>query len=350
MSNVGLILVGHGSRSPKHRESIEEIAEIIRHRSRFKVVEVAFMIKNRPTIDEAIGKLALHGIKKAVLIPVFIASGSHTDRDIPEQLGLKDGQRKVKRGDVEIIYGEPIGPDRRLAEIIEEKALKALESEDQISLISGNYMLDSNSIYEASIRKIRSILGDYLRDLPPEHAQIIERVVHATADPELAKLVVISSGAIETGIEAIKAGAKVVTDVKMVKAGINEAKLRRFGGRLLCYVNDERAIKLAYDEAMTRTAAAIRIAVNEGLDGAIAVISNAPTAAFELVKAIKAGEAKPALIIATPVGFIGAKESKEEILKLSIPHIVIRGHRGGSPAAVAIFNALLNMAEEHVGG
>ncbi|MEM2903512.1 MAG: sirohydrochlorin nickelochelatase, partial [Candidatus Bathyarchaeia archaeon] len=189
MSNVGLILVGHGSRSPKHRESIEEIAEIIRHRSRFKVVEVAFMIKNRPTIDEAIGKLALHGIKKAVLIPVFIASGSHTDRDIPEQLGLKDGQRKVKRGDVEIIYGEPIGPDRRLAEIIEEKALKALESEDQISLISGNYMLDSNSIYEASIRKIRSILGDYLRDLPPEHAQIIERVVHATADPELAKLV-----------------------------------------------------------------------------------------------------------------------------------------------------------------
>lgn len=350
MNNVGLILVGHGSRSPKHRESIEEIAEIIRRGSRFKVVEVAFMIKNRPTIDEAIKKLALQGVKKAVLMPVFIASGSHTDKDIPEQLGIENGKRRVKRGDIEIIYGEPIGPDRRLAEIIEEKALKALESDDQTSLTSGNYTLEIKSIYEASIRKIRSILGDYLKDLPPKHAQIIERVVHATADPELARLVVISSGAIEAGIGAIKSGASVVTDVRMVKAGVNEAKLKKFGGRLLCYVNDERAIKLAYDEGITRTAAAMHIAVKEGLNGAIVIIGNAPTAAFELVKAIKAGEAKPALIIATPVGFIGAKESKEEILKLSIPHIVIRGHRGGSPAAVAIFNALLNMAEEHVGG
>ena len=132
----------------------------------------------------------------------------------------------------------------------------------------------------------------------------------------------------------------------MVKAGINEARLKRFGAKILTYIGDERAVKLANAESITRSAAAVRLAVKDGLDGAIVLIGNAPTAAFELADQVKQGLAKPALIVAVPVGYVGAAESKEAVSKLPIPFIIVRGRKGGSTIAVAIFNALLGMAEQ----
>jgi precorrin-8X/cobalt-precorrin-8 methylmutase len=90
----------------------------------------------------------------------------------------------------------------------------------------------------------------------------------------------------------------------------------------------------------------VRLAVEDGVNGAIFLIGNAPTAAFELARAVQEGTAKPALIVATEVGYVGAAESKEVVAKLSIPYIIVKGRKGGSTIAVAIFNALLNMAEE----
>jgi len=75
------------------------------------------------------------------------------------------------------------------------------------------------------------------------------------------------------------------------------------------------------------------------------LIGNAPTAAFELAEQIKKGTANPALIVAVPVGYVGAAESKEVIAKLPIPFIITKGRKGGSTIAVAIINALLSMAE-----
>jgi len=192
---------------------------------------------------------------------------------------------------------------------------------------------------------IREALGNALDNVPSAHAAIIERVVHTTADPEFAKLLIIPEGAVDAGVAAIKSGAKIVTDVKMVKAGINESRVRRFGGKTVTYIDDPRAVKLAENESLTRSAAAMRLAVNDGIDGAIILIGNAPTAAFELADAVKKGKAKPALIVATPVGYIGASESKEVIATLPLPYITNRGRKGGSAVAVAVFNALLAMAE-----
>ena len=132
------------------------------------------------------------------------------------------------------------------------------------------------------MKLIREAIGDTLAKAPKNQVPIIERVVHTTADPEFAKLLVISDEAVDAGVAAIKAGAKIVTDVKMVKAGINEARLKKFGGKISTYMNDERAVKLANAESLTRSAAAMRLAIKDGLDGAIVLIGNAPTAAFEL--------------------------------------------------------------------
>jgi len=345
--NVGLILIGHGSKLPHNRENLEKIATMLRNRDRFKTVEIAFMVRDTPTVNEAVDMIAERGISKIVLIPAFLAPGVHTTEDIPGLIDVKEKEPKLKAKGIELVYGEPIGSDERIAEILEEKALKALGQEvKKDSEIMDAYSVSaSGKIVDKSMMLIRQAIGDVLAELPKDKVPIVERVVHTTADPEFAKLLEISDQAVKAGVEAIKTGAKVVTDVKMVKAGINEARLKKFGSKIYTYMNDERAMELAKKEDLTRSAAAMRLAIEDGLDGAIILIGNAPTAVFELVDQIRAGKVKPALIIAVPVGFVGATESKEAVEKLSIPYVVTRGRRGGSTIAVAVFNALLTLAE-----
>ena len=346
MDETALVLIGHGSKLPYNKENLEKLAEILRKKSQFKTVAVSFMVRNKPTIPEVIEEIVKRGVKKIVLVPAFLAAGVHTTQEIPEMIGLKGEEPELKARGIKIIYGEPIGPDERIADIIEEKALKALGKEEPVAAVNyAETIPAAKETFTMSMAMIREALGSALDNVPSAHAAIIERVVHTTADPELAKLLLIPEGAVDAGVAAIKTGAKVITDVKMVKAGINESRVKRFGGKTVTYIDDLRAVRLAEDESLTRAAAAMRLAVSEGVDGAIILIGNAPTAAFELADAVKKGKAKPALIVATPVGYIGAAESKVVIETLPLPYITNRGRKGGSAVAVAIFNALLTLAE-----
>jgi len=349
MDKTGLIIIGHGSKLPHNRENLEKLADILRKRAAFKTVEISFMMRNKPTIPEAIESLAKKGVSKIVLIPAFLAPGVHTIREIPELIELKKKEPWLAERGIELVYGEPLGADERIAEIIEEKALKALGQETgKADVMTNAYAIAaSKKIVNTSMTLIRQALGDALDNVPASHIPVIERIVHATADPEFAKLLVISEKAVEAGVSAIRAGAKIVTDVKMVKAGINEARLKRFGAKITTYIDDERAVKLAKAESLTRSAAAVRLAVKDGLDGAIVLIGNAPTAAFELADAVRQGLARPALIVAVPVGYVGAAESKETVAGLPTPFIIVKGRKGGSTIAVAVFNALLTMAEQN---
>ncbi len=328
----------------------------MRERSIFKNVEISFMVRNTPTIPDAIDTIAKKGVTKIVLIPAFLAAGVHTTQEIPELIGMKDKESQLSAKGIQLFYGEPIGADECIAVILEEKALRAMGKnipEHQHASFATNINptaaikppVSSKKIFDTSMSLIRPEIKEILEQAPKNHVSIIERVVHTTADPEFAKLLVISDKAVDAGIAAIKSGAKIITDVKMIKAGINETRIKKYGGKILTYIDDERAIKLANDENITRSAAAMRLAVEDGGNGSIFLIGNAPTAAFELARAVETGQAKPALIVATVVGYVGAAESKEAVSKLHVPYIIVKGRKGGSPISVAIFNALLNMAE-----
>jgi len=347
MTKTVLILIGHGSKLPYNLETLEKIADIIRKDSKFDAVELAFMMKNKPTIPQTIERSVKNGTKKIVLIPVFIAHGVHTNDEIPKIIEAKQKELDLEAKGVELIYGEPLGADERIVEIIEDKALTMLgqETKDEQKVRDARNLKASTKMYNTSIEILTPLIKEVIEKAPEIDVPVIERVVHTTADPEFAKSLVIKKGAVKNGIVAIKGGAKILTDIKMVQAGINKTRVKRFGGKILTYVDDKRAIELAKQESSTRSAAAIRLAVKDGLDNSIILIGNAPTAAFEIAKAVKQGLAKPALIIATPVGYVEAAESKEEIATLPIPYIIIRGPKGGSALAVAIFNAILGMAE-----
>src|SRR6185503_10757622 len=109
---------------------------------------------------------------------------------------------------------------------------------------------------------------------------------------------------------------------------------------LVVTLNDPEVPDLARRLGTTRSAAAVEL-WRDRLKGAIVVIGNAPTALFHLLEMFEGGAPKPAAIIATPVGFVGAAESKA-LLALDlhhVPFITLLGRRGGSATASAALNA-----------
>jgi precorrin-8X/cobalt-precorrin-8 methylmutase len=181
-------------------------------------------------------------------------------------------------------------------------------------------------------------------DFPYPEKRVAIRVVHATADYALADLLVFKDRPVEEGIKAIRGGRDVITDVNMVKAGIFR-KVEEYGGQIRCFITDKDTIDYAVKQGITRARAAFRLH-RDILEGSIVVVGNSPTALLELSALMRQG-LKPALVVAAPVGFVKAKESKEEVLGLPVPCIAVRGERGGTPVAVAVVNALIRLAEEN---
>jgi precorrin-8X/cobalt-precorrin-8 methylmutase len=163
---------------------------------------------------------------------------------------------------------------------------------------------------------------------------VAERVIHASADLEYAQNLVLDEAALEGGIEALRRDATIVTDVGMVAAGITGRGTR-------CFVSDPRASGLSESFGITRSAAGFRLAADEVSRGSIWVVGNAPTALFELLQL----DVAPALVVGLPVGFVGAAESKDALVKSGLPAISNLGPKGGSAVAAAALNALIYYEE-----
>mgnify|MGYP001330233557 CR=1 FL=1 len=181
-------------------------------------------------------------------------------------------------------------------------------------------------------------------EMPYPEKAIVTRIVHATADFSFADLVVFKDNPIEIGIKSLLEGKNIITDVNMVKSGISPIA-RKFGCKVLCYVSDDETRVLSEKEGITRARAACRLNKSKFKDSII-VVGNSPTSLFELAELMKEGF-NPALVIAAPVGFVKAKESKEEILKFPVPCIAVTGVKGGTPVAVSIINALIKLAQKN---
>ena len=196
------------------------------------------------------------------------------------------------------------------------------------------------SIEDGSFAIIDQEAGTH--DFGPAEWQVVRRVIHATADFEFKTLMRFHPDAVRAGVAALQGGCPLLVDVKMIAAGLNEERLSSYGCLVHSFISDEDVIATAKANNSTRAIEAMRKAHRLNLlSGAIVAIGNAPTALLEVARLIREEEARPALIIGVPVGFVSAAESKDVTRELSSPFIVARGRKGGSPIAVAIIHALL---------
>jgi len=177
---------------------------------------------------------------------------------------------------------------------------------------------------------------------------IVRRIIHATADFDFAgeNKIVFHKDAITSGINALKNGCSIIVDVNGVIGGLNKQNPKDFGNNLICNISDPDLAERAKQENKTRAQMSMRIAASE-MNGGILVIGNAPTALLEVIKMIREGVTKPALVIGIPVGFVSAAESKEELQTVDVPFITNTGRKGGSSCAASIVNALFKLSREN---
>lgn len=187
---------------------------------------------------------------------------------------------------------------------------------------------------------IRELIKDNVKTLNSAERDIVERIVHSTADPEYAKIVSISPDFVEASINSLKNNETILTDINMVKAGITQ-----YSGSVECFIKDDKVKKIAKDNKITRAAAAIRHAAYNGFEG-IVVVGNAPTALYEAMDLFEKDKMDIKAIVGVPVGFVGAADSKEALKNTNIPNIITKGPKGGTPIAVACINSLIQTMKE----
>ena len=205
-----------------------------------------------------------------------------------------------------------------------------------------NYLRDGAEIYRRSFATIRAE-ADLVR-FPRDEELVAVRMIHACGMVEIAAGLVFAQGAVAQARQALRQGAPILCDSKMLARGIIAARLP-CANEVICTLDAPSTPSLAAKLGTTRSAAALEL-WRDRLEGAIAAIGNAPTALFHLLDMLDETCARPACIVGMPVGFVGAAESKEALIAdARVPFITLKGCKGGSAMAAAALNAIASEAE-----
>ena len=204
------------------------------------------------------------------------------------------------------------------------------------------YIRDPQEIYRRSFESLRAEAD--LSGLTNGVDMMVERLIHACGMPDVINDFVYDGSPAMAGYQALTAGAPVITDAEMVRAGVIKSRLPA-NNMLICTTHSAMAMETAHDQKTTRSAAAVEQWVPH-LNSAVVVIGNAPTALFRLLELLAEGAPAPAVILGFPVGFIGAAESKEALIAHAgaVPFATLRGRRGGSAMASGALNAIAALA------
>ncbi len=173
----------------------------------------------------------------------------------------------------------------------------------------------------------------------PSEYEIVRRVIYATADFEYKTLIKFSDQALQSGAAALAARSTIIVDVPMVQVGITPMLQNTFVNPVYCSMD---ALTRPQKEK-TKAAWGIETLARRYPEG-IFVIGESQTALVSLVDLIDMEEIRPALVIATPSGFVGTDLAKDRLHDSMIPHIRAEGRKGSAVVAAAIINGLVELA------
>ncbi len=204
-----------------------------------------------------------------------------------------------------------------------------------------DYLRQPNAIYRRSFELVEAA-SDF-QALSADVVPVARRLIHACGMPDIVDDLRFTPSAASHARKALDNGAPVLCDARMVAEGIIRATLPS-DNPVICSLNDDGVRDEAARRGETRSAVAVE-RWTPHLAGAVVAIGNAPTALFRLLEMLTDGAPEPAVILAFPVGFVGAAESKQALVDavddgLDIPYITLLGRRGGSALAAAAVNAM----------
>ena len=205
------------------------------------------------------------------------------------------------------------------------------------------YEKDGAAIYKESFATIRAEAD--LKNFTPEEEIVVVRMIHAAGMVELAPYVKFTPDFAVKARAALEKGAPILCDARMVSEGITRTRLPA-DNEIICTLQDSQVRAMAQEAGNTRSAVALEL-WRPYLEGAVVAIGNAPTALFHLLNMLEDPTCpRPAAIIGCPVGFVGARESKEALMAAPpVPSCIVDGRLGGSAITVAAVNALASRIE-----
>ncbi len=193
-----------------------------------------------------------------------------------------------------------------------------------------------------SLRVIDQEMGEH--HFTPSEYELVRRVIYATGDFEFASLIRFSEHALTSGAAALAARTTIIVDVPMVQVGIAPPIQDTFVNPVYCSM-----------DALTRpqkgkstTAWGIETLAQRYPEG-IFVVGESQTALESLVEMIENNQMRPALVIATPAGFLDVDVLKERLQDCMIPHIRIDSRKGSAVIAIALMNGLIDLAWQAYG-
>ncbi|MFW5731396.1 MAG: precorrin-8X methylmutase, partial [Desulfonatronovibrionaceae bacterium] len=289
MNRQAIIILAHGSRNVQARKSFLNMVETVGRRTQAKVA-AAFFSLGEPDLAQSVDSLARAGADEITIFPFFLFDGSHVRHDIPALVkGLEEKHPGILFRVLNSLEHEPLMPEIILERIWEYSGYPRYQPGEDIEA--------------ASLDFIRNMLGQW-----PDRAgrEIAARVVHASADFSLGRCLKFHAEAIKAGQQALKEDKQIVCDVSMVRSALTGCS------NVLCAVDQPDAASRAKARGITRAAAGMEI-LAEHLNGAVAVVGNAPTALWKILDLADEGIV-PDLVIGVPVGFVGAAQSKQALM------------------------------------
>lgn len=134
--DIAILLIGHGSRLPYNKKTVNLHADMLRVRG-FKVY-VAFNEMTEPSVEETMMLIEKDGFREVVALPIFVASGQHTERDITMKMGLPEGygtNATTKYGNILVHYEEPFGEDPAVTQVLIEKIMDLEYDKDNTGIM-----------------------------------------------------------------------------------------------------------------------------------------------------------------------------------------------------------------------
>lgn len=319
MNKQAVIVLAHGSRNDKARQSFLKMVEIVDKRAGGNIAP-AFFSLGQPDLESAVAERISAGYSEITIFPYFLFDGNHVQKDIPAIVEkLENTYPGVKIRVLSSLEHEPLMP-----EIIFERIWE---------FSSQSRFQPGRSIESSSLEFINDVMD---AGFDQDQKKVAARVVHSCADFSLGRSLRFHPEAINVGCECLKNDKPLICDVKMVRSALTNCD------NVLCAIDQSGADKKAVRENTTRSAAGMEL-LAEHVQGSVVVIGNAPTALWKIIELAEDKGIVPALVVGVPVGFVGAAQSKEALMKSGLVYISNHGPKGGSPAAGAIVNALMKL-------
>lgn len=116
-SNIGIIVVDHGSRRVESNDLMLEVVAMFREQTDYEIVEPSHMELAEPTIRTAFHRCVEQGARLVVVHPYFLAPGRHWKEDIPRLAA----EAAAHHPEIEYLVTAPLGLHSLMATIMRRR-------------------------------------------------------------------------------------------------------------------------------------------------------------------------------------------------------------------------------------